>query len=104
MPTTRIDGRSVDIDAEGFCTDPGQWDEELGAALARLIGIEMTDRHWQAIRFLRHDYAEEGETPTLRRVAGTGGFSTKELFDLFPTRPAKKMAYVAGLPKPRACV
>jgi tRNA 2-thiouridine synthesizing protein E len=29
---------------------------------------------------------------------------TKRLFELFPKKPAKKMAYVAGLPKPRGCV
>jgi len=28
----------------------------------------------------------------------------KHLFELFPVKPAKKMAYVAGLPKPRGCV
>ena len=28
----------------------------------------------------------------------------KSLFALFPQKPAKKMAYIAGLPKPRGCV
>jgi tRNA 2-thiouridine synthesizing protein E len=28
----------------------------------------------------------------------------KELFKLFPQKPAKKMAYIAGLPKPQGCV
>jgi len=28
----------------------------------------------------------------------------KELFTLFPGKPAKKMAYIAGLPKPHGCV
>jgi tRNA 2-thiouridine synthesizing protein E len=44
------------------------------------------------------------ETPTLRQVATLGGIPTKELLTLFPKRPAKKMAYIAGLPKPRGCV
>ncbi len=104
MPTTTLAGRTVDINDEGFLTNPSQWDESLGAELATLIGVEMSDRHWQAIRFLRSDFAEKGETPTLRRVATVGNFPTKELFDLFPKKPAKKMAYVAGLPKPKGCV
>lgn len=104
MPTTTIAGRDIDVDAEGFLTDRTQWDEELGTALAELIGIEMTDRHWEVIRFLRADYEVKGETATTRRVQAVGGFPTKEQFQLFPAKPAKKMSYIAGLPKPRGCV
>jgi len=75
-----------------------------GSELAKLIGIEMTEAHWQAIHFLREDYAAMGETPTLRRVSPQTGIGVKELFTLFPGKPAKKMAYVAGLPKPKGCV
>ena len=32
------------------------------------------------------------------------GVPVKDLFRLFPQKPAKKMAYVAGLPKPVGCV
>jgi tRNA 2-thiouridine synthesizing protein E len=45
-----------------------------------------------------------GETPTLRRVSTIGGIPIKQLFVMFPQKPAKKMAYVAGLPKPVGCV
>jgi sulfur relay (sulfurtransferase) DsrC/TusE family protein len=64
----------------------------------------MSDEHWKAIHFLRNDFPMQGETATLRRVATLGGLSTKQLFMLFPKKPAKKMAYIAGLPKPRGCV
>jgi tRNA 2-thiouridine synthesizing protein E len=46
----------------------------------------------------------QGETPTLRRVTTIGQIPTKDLFQLFPKKPAKKMAYIAGLPKPAGCV
>jgi TusE/DsrC/DsvC family sulfur relay protein len=104
MPTTSIDGHAIHVDDEGFMTDYGEWSEPLGSALAAQIGIAMTDAHWRAIRFLRQDFAEQGETATLRRVSTQAGIPTKELFGLFPQKPAKKMAYVAGLPKPRGCV
>lgn len=104
MATTTIAGREYEVNEEGFITDPTVWTEELGAELARLIGIEMTDAHWKAIRFLREDYGVMGETPTLRRVSTQAGIPVKELFTLFPGKPAKKMAYVAGLPKPKGCV
>ena len=105
MPAQVIAGREVDVDEEGFMTDPGQWSEEIAAALAGQIEIEtLTDDHWKVIRFLREDFEQEGETATLRRVATVGGVSTKDLYTLFPKKPAKKMAYVSGLPKPKGCI
>jgi tRNA 2-thiouridine synthesizing protein E len=99
-----IAGHEVHVDEEGFMTEYEEWDEELARQLAANIGIELTDRHVDALRFLRDDYKAQGETATLRRVSTVGGIPTKELFELFPKKPAKKMAYVAGLPKPAGCV
>jgi TusE/DsrC/DsvC family sulfur relay protein len=104
MVTTTIDDREIQVDDEGFMTRYDEWTEDLGAALAAGIGIVLSEEHWKAIRFLRRDFLDHGETATLRRVATVGGIPTKQLFVLFPKKPAKKMAYVAGLPKPRGCV
>ena len=104
MPTTTMNGREIAVDAEGFLTDPDQWDEDLALVLAGNIGIELTEEHWALLRFLREDYAKQGETATTRRVQSVGGVPTKRQFQLFPKKPAKKMAYIAGLPKPRGCV
>ena len=104
MPTTTIDGNEIHVDDEGFMTRYDEWTEELGTALAARIGVEMDDEHWKAIRFLRRDFPVQEETATLRRVATVGHIPTKQLFALFPKKPAKKMAYIAGLPKPRGCV
>ncbi len=104
MPTTTIDAHEIHVDDEGFMTQYDEWSEELGLLLATQIGVEMSDEHWTAIRFLRSDFPQHGETATLRRVATVGGIPTKQLFTLFPKKPAKKMAYIAGLPKPRGCV
>ncbi len=104
MPTTTIDGHTIHVDDEGFMTDPAEWSEPLAKSLAAQIGIDLTDEHWRAIRFLRQDFADQGETATLRRISTVGGIPVKELFALFPQKPAKKLAYVAGLPKPHGCV
>jgi tRNA 2-thiouridine synthesizing protein E len=104
MSLATIAGHDVHIDQEGFMTEYGEWTEELARQLAANIDIELGDRHWEVIRFLRSDYADQGETATLRRVTNVGGIPTKELFELFPKKPAKKMAYIAGLPKPAGCV
>lgn len=105
MPTATIAGREVTLNDEGFMTDPAQWNEEIAAFLAGQIGIDpLTDEHWKVIRFLRTDFAEQGETATIRRVSTMAGVDTKALYALFPGKPARKMAYVAGLPKPKGCV
>jgi tRNA 2-thiouridine synthesizing protein E len=104
MTVTTVAGRDIHVDAEGFLTVYDEWDEDLAKHLAVQIGIDLTDAHWRAIRFLRRDFVAQGETPTLRRVSVVGGIPTKELFELFPKKPAKKMAYIAGLPKPHGCV
>jgi TusE/DsrC/DsvC family sulfur relay protein len=104
MPMTTIADREVTVDDEGFMTVYEEWDDQLATTLATNIGIELTPDHWQVIHFLRSDYADNGETATLRRVATTGEIPTKELFTLFPKKPARKMAYVSGLPKPAGCI
>jgi TusE/DsrC/DsvC family sulfur relay protein len=104
MPVTTLNGHQINVNEEGFLTDPSEWSEDLATALATQIGITLTDDHWTAIRFLRADFATMGETATLRRVSTVGGIPVKQLFALFPQKPAKKMAYIAGLPKPQGCV
>jgi tRNA 2-thiouridine synthesizing protein E len=105
MPITMIADHEVHVDDEGFMTEYDEWDETLADTLASNIGISpLTEDHWKVIRFLRSDFAEKGETATLRRVSTVGEISTKELFTLFPKKPARKMAYVSGLPKPAGCI
>jgi TusE/DsrC/DsvC family sulfur relay protein len=104
MPVIELAGKQLHVNDEGFLTEYDEWDEQVGALLAKQIDIEMTDAHWKVIRFLREDYKQEGETATSRRVQTVGGVPVKEQFVLFPKKPAKKMAYIAGLPKPKGCV
>lgn len=105
MPTNVLDGREFEVNDEGFFTRRDQWDEELAAKLAELVGIEeLTEDHWRVLRFMRQDSISTGVTPTLRRMQAVGGFNIRDLYELFPGKPAKKMAYLAGLPKPVGCV
>jgi len=104
MTVTTIGTTQVHVDAEGFLTDYGEWNEDLARQLASQIGVALTEEHMKVLRFLRDDYRERGETATLRQVSVRAGIPVKELFALFPGKPAKKMAYVAGLPKPVGCV
>jgi len=104
MPTATIAGQEVPVNEEGFLTEYDEWTEDIANELASNIGIEMTDDHWALIKWLREDYKEKGETATTRRVQSAGGVPTKQQFAMFPKKPAKKMSYIAGVPKPKGCV
>lgn len=105
MNTIELDGHVVHVDGEGFMTDPGEWTRDIALLLARQEGIEeLTDRHWAVIDFCRRDFEAKGETPGLRRISKESGVDTKELYALFPKGPAKKVARIAGLGKPKGCV
>lgn len=104
MPTNIINGHSFEADDEGFFTNRDQWNEELARELATLIGVELDADHLAPLLFMRADSADSGVTPTLRRMQTVGGFDIKTLFTLYPGKPAKKMAWLAGLRKPVGCV
>lgn len=96
---------AIKLDAEGFMVDPNAWTPEIAETLAEKIGLpSLTNRHWDVINFTRKDYFANGESPTLRRIMKTGGIPTKELYKLFPKGPAKKIALVSGLGKPKGCI
>ena len=105
MPNVTYAGQTVSVGDDGFFTDPSQWTEEMAPEIARAEGIgQLTDRHWQVIKFMRHEYPEKGTGPTVRVLGKTSGVSIKELYQLFPKGPAKIAAKVAGIPKPRGCI
>ena len=100
MPQHQIAGATIDLDDEGFMTDPGQWTEEIARALAAEVELELNDRHFIVINFMRDQFAANGKVPSLRKVKNDSGVGTKELYQLFPKGPAKKAARIAGLGKP----
>jgi tRNA 2-thiouridine synthesizing protein E len=105
MPTKTIAGAEVDVNDEGFFTEPDQWNEAMAPELAAAEGIdELTDRHWIVLRFMRAEFAEKGTGPTVRVLGKASGVAVKELYQLFPKGPAKIAARIAGIPKPRGCI
>jgi TusE/DsrC/DsvC family sulfur relay protein len=104
MTMTLIADSPVDLDAEGFLTDPAQWNEEIARALATENGIELTDRHWQVVRFMRERYLATGAAPSIRALGKESGVPVKELYQLFPKGPAKLAAKIGGIPKPKGCI
>jgi tRNA 2-thiouridine synthesizing protein E len=105
MTMTLIADAPVDVDAEGFLTDPEQWTEQIAGAIAAENGIpELTDRYWLVVRFMRNRYLATGTAPSIRSLGKESGVSIKELYRLFPKGPAKLAAKIGGIPKPKGCI
>lgn len=105
MPTRTLAGTTVDVNDEGFFTEPEEWTKEMAIELAQEAGIdELTPDHWTVLEFMRSQYFEKGTGPTVRVLGKTSGVSVKELYLLFPKGPAKMAAKIAGIPKPRGCI
>ena len=105
MPTRTIAGKTVNVNDEGFMTNPAEWSKEIAAELAVEEGLPaLSDAHWKVIDFCRQEGTTSGKAPTLRQITTGAGVSTKEMFALFPKGPAKKVARISGLGKPEGCV
>jgi tRNA 2-thiouridine synthesizing protein E len=54
-------GKTVDVNEEGYFTDPSQWTKEIAVEIAKEEGIVLTDQHFAIIEFLRKKFLA-GET------------------------------------------
>ncbi|HFA48166.1 MAG TPA: TusE/DsrC/DsvC family sulfur relay protein [Bacteroidetes bacterium] len=96
-------GVTVNCNDEGYLTDFAQWNKEVGAAIAKEEGIEMTDKHWEVINYLQEQH-KNGVPLSIRKVGKSGVVNIKELYKLFPGGPLKKSTKIAGIPKPVSCI
>ncbi len=106
MSTKVIAGKTVQVNEEGYMTNPAEWTREIAVEMAKEEGImELTPAHWKIVDFAREKaLGNGGAAPTLRTITSNAGVTTKELFTLFPKGPGKKVARIAGLTKPEGCV
>lgn len=106
-----INGKEIATDAEGYLANLDEWSEDVAQVLSHQDELELTERHWQVLNWIRNYYQENGTAPNLRVMQkliggdlGTEFGDKKYLFDLFPYGPAKQAARYAGMPKPTGCV
>ena len=105
MPQIEVNGTAVEVDEDGFLVSLDAWTEDVAIYLAKEEGVEeLTEDHWKLINYLKGYFAEYGIAPMVRKMTKESGFSLKEIYDLFPSGPAKGACKVAGLPKPTGCV
>lgn len=105
MNTYEANGRTYNVDEDGFLQDPAIWDEAVAKdfALAEEIA-DLTPDHWKVINYLRGYYLQFGIAPMVRKVCKETGFKLNQIYELFPSGPAKGACKLAGLPKPTGCV
>ncbi len=105
MAKIEIEGKSFDVDGDGFLTDPSIWDEEVAKLFAKSDGIDnLNDKHWAIIKIIRDNYLDKGNAPMVRTICKETGLKLREIYELFPLGPARGACKVAGLPKPDGCV
>jgi tRNA 2-thiouridine synthesizing protein E len=106
-----VNGSTYETDEEGYLVNLGDWNEDIGKALAVAENVEMTPSHWEVVNFLRDYYNEYQIAPAVRvltkaigKQLGPEKGNSKYLYELFPYGPAKQACKIAGLPKPTGCV
>lgn len=103
MAQKEFAGQMVDVNEEGYFTNSQQWNKEIAAAVAKEEGLELSDKHYAIIEFLRNRF-NSGEALSIRSINKSGIVDVKEFYALFPGAPLKKSTKIAGIPKPSSCI
>jgi tRNA 2-thiouridine synthesizing protein E len=105
MPQFEWNELRLEVDEDGFIQQPEIWDKRIALALASTDGVShLTEGHWKVINYIRSYYLQFEIAPMIRKLCKETGYSLKQMYELFPSGPAKGACKVAGLPKPTGCV
>lgn len=104
-----VAGKEIPTTASGFLENIEDWSEDVASVIAVEEQLELNDRHWDLIRFLRDEFVQNGgnqpNTRTLVKAMsktwGDKSVNAKSLYDLFPGDPSKQGGRIAGLPESR---
>ncbi|NOX47323.1 MAG: TusE/DsrC/DsvC family sulfur relay protein [Chlorobi bacterium] len=96
-------GVTVEVNEEGYFTDPSQWTPEIAKEIAAEEGVELTDKHFEMLEYLRNKF-NSGDALSIRGINKSGIVDVKTFYGMFPGAPLKKSTKIAGIPKPSSCV
>jgi TusE/DsrC/DsvC family sulfur relay protein len=109
--TINVDGKELAVDEEGYLANINDWVPGVADVMSKQDELELTDEHWDIIKFLRDYYEEYQIAPAIRVLTkavaknlGKDKGNSKYLYGLFPYGPGKQACRYAGLPKPTGCV
>jgi tRNA 2-thiouridine synthesizing protein E len=103
MAQKELAGLMIDVNEEGYMIIPSQWTKEVATAIAQNEDLELTEKHFAIIEFIRNKI-NAGEALTIRSISKSGIVDTKEFYQLFPGAPLKKATKIAGVSKPTSCI
>ena len=91
MATKVIAGKTVQVNDEGFMTNPAEWTKEMAPEIAKEEGIaELTADHWKVIDFSRDaSKGLGGKSPTLRQIT-TGTAHDQRPVRIVPEGPGQE--------------
>jgi len=103
--TLEVNGATIETTEDGYLLDLADWNEEVCQEIAKVEGIELSDRHMDVINYLRDEYINNGGNQPMERaitkhMSGVWGekLKGKDLYELFPRAPSKQGLKLAGLP------
>lgn len=104
-----VGGKTIETTPTGYLVNLEDWTEEIAEIIAKEEGIELTERHWDVINYLRDEYINNaGNQPNTRSMVkamakkwGDKSVNAKSLYDLFPKDPSKQAGRIGGLPESR---
>ncbi|RLD35033.1 MAG: sulfur relay protein DsrC [Bacteroidetes bacterium] len=103
MATKTYAGINIEVNDEGYMLDSSQWSKEVATEIAKDEGVELTDKHFEVLDYIRNKVAN-GETLTIRGINKSGVVDAKTFYQLFPGAPLKKATKIAGVSKPESCI
>ncbi len=103
MTIKKIANFEIEVTDEGYLKDASVWNREIATAIAKEEGIELTDKHFEVLEFIRKKVAEGGSL-TIRGIGKSGVVDAKTFYQLFPGAPLKKATKIAGVAKPVSCM
>ena len=69
MANINYEGKTYEMDGDGFMLKPEEWTEGLAAEIAKEDGInELTENHWKILHCIRENYEEKGIAPMVRVI------------------------------------
>ncbi|MCE1238035.1 MAG: TusE/DsrC/DsvC family sulfur relay protein [Hyphomicrobiales bacterium] len=93
------------VDADGYLIDPEEWTEAFARETAAALGVEMSEEHWDVVRFMREEREKHGVSPdarhVIRHLAETRGAHRNRLFEPFPYGYPGQACRIAGMKRPR---
>lgn len=103
--TIIVNGKEIETCSEGYIVDLGQWSEDFVYAMAEKEDLELTDEHWQIIRYIRDYYEKNSVQPNVRTMIkhfrnewGSDKGNNRYLHDIFPKGgPQKQGNRLAGI-------